>query len=575
MDIYGWIQLLAFLVLLALLTRPVGVHLFNVLDPGKKTFLNPVLGWLEKLSYRMTGVDPRQEQNWKQYGLALALFSLGGLLLTYCLLRLQGWLPLNPSHFPAVNEHLSFNTAVSFATNTNWQSYAGESTLSHFSQMVGLTFQNFVSAAVGIAVAAVLVRGIVRQTVKTIGHFWVDLIRITVYILLPMALVLALFFVSQGVIQNFKPPVTVTGLESTPDLRSVQVIPQGPVASQEAIKVLGTNGGGFFNANSAHPYENPTPLTNLIQMLMIFFIPSGLTHYLGLMSKNRKHGWAVWATMAVLFIAGMLVCWSAEAKGNPRLSGLGVASHENLEGKEVRFGTFGSALYATITTDASCGAVNSMHDSFTPLGGLVTLINIQLGEVVFGGVGSGLYGMVIFIILAIFLAGLMIGRTPEYLGKKIAAGDVKLAVFYVLVSALIILGPAAWAIVSRWGVRAIQNAGPHGFSEILYSFSSAAGNNGSAFAGLSANTPMYNIVLGLVMLAGRFLLMIPVLALAGNLAMKKQTIPGSGSFPVYGPTFVVLLISTVIIVGLLTFLPALSLGPIAEHFVMIGSSRLY
>jgi K+-transporting ATPase ATPase A chain len=575
MDIYGWIQLAVFLGLLIISTKPMGIHLYRVLQPKEKTLLTPVFGWLENLLLKLLGVDREKEQTWKEYGLSLGLFSLSGILLTYFILRFQNLLPLNPRHLGAVSAHQAFNTAVSFATNTNWQSYAGESTMSYFSQMVGLTLQNFISAAVGIAVAAALVRGIARQSAKTIGNFRVDLIRIILYLLLPLSLIIAVFFISQGVIQDFNPGVKAVTLENQPGHPMVQTIPRGPAASQEAIKILGTNGGGFFNANSAHPYENPTPLSNFIQIFLIFLIPSGLTYYLGLMSKNKKHGWAVWSAMVFLFLMAFLVCWYAEAQGNSRLQTPGIAGQCNMEGKEVRFGIFNSALYATVTTDASCGAVNSMHDSFTPLGGLVTLINIQLGEVVFGGVGSGLYGMLIFIILAVFLAGLMVGRTPEYLGKKIAAYDVKLCVFVVLIMTLAILGPTAWAVVSRWGTAGLNNPGPHGLSEILYAFSSTAGNNGSSFAGLSTNTPTYNILLGLVMLAGRFLVIAPVLALAGNMAKKKLTPTGSGSFPVHSPTFVILLVGTVIIVGLLTFLPALSLGPIAEHFLMIASPKLF
>ena len=584
MDIFGWIQLILFLGVLLCLTKPMGIYLYKVLETGEKTILTRVFGRVETFLYKIIGIDKEKEQNWKEYGLALGLFSLTGLFLTYFILRFQNYLPLNPQHLGAVKDHLAFNTAVSFATNTNWQSYAGESTMSHFSQMVGLTFQNFISAAVGIAVAAALVRGIARQTAQTIGNFWVDLIRTILYILLPLSLILALFFVSQGVIQNFNANVQVTTTTTVEtqarkggkDGKEVfQTIPQGPAASQEAIKMVGTNGGGFFNANSAHPYENPTPLSNFIQALAIFLIPSGLTYYLGLATKNKKHGWAVWTAMVMLFLAAVLVCWYAEAQGNSRFQTLGLSSNSNMEGKEVRFGIFNSALFATVTTDASCGAVNSMHDSFTPLGGLITLINIQLGEVVFGGVGSGLYGMLIFIILAVFLAGLMVGRTPEYLGKKIDIYDVKLCVFIVLVTAFLILGPAAWAVTAKWGVSRAANPGPHGLSEILYAFSSAAGNNGSAFAGLATDTPMFNTILGLVMLGGRFLVIVPVLALAGNMAKKKLTPAGSGSFPVHGLTFIILLVGTVVIVGLLTFLPALSLGPIAEHFLMTGSTKLF
>ena len=564
MNIFGWIQFFVFIGLLLALTKPMGIHIYKVLDPKQKTILTLALGWLERLLYKMIRVEKGSEQDWKGYLLSLGMFSIIGMLFSFLILRFQHWFPFNPQNFKGISNHLAFNTAVSFGTNTNWQSYAGESTMSHFSQMVGLTFQNFVSAAVGIAVAAVLVRGIVRHTSKTIGNFWVDLIRSILYILLPLSLIIAVFFVSQGVIQNFNPDVKAVTIESTPDKPVIQQIPQGPVASQEAIKMIGTNGGGFFNANSSHPYENPTPLTNFVQVLMIFLIPSGLTYYLGLMTRNKKHGWAVWSAMTILFIVGLFVCWAAESNGNSHLQALHVTHAGNMEGKEIRFGIFNSALFATVTTDASCGAVNSMHDSFTPLGGLVTLVNIQLGEVVFGGVGAGLYGMLIFILLAVFLAGLMVGRTPEYIGKKIEAYDIKLCVFVILITSILILGPAAWAVVSKWGISGLSNTGPHGLSEILYAFSSAAGNNGSAFAGLSTNAPMYNIILGLVMLGGRFLVIVPVLALAGNMARKKTVPSGVGSFPVHGVTFIILLIGTVVIVGLLTFLPVLSLGPIVE-----------
>ncbi len=575
MEIWGWLQLFLFIGLLLLLTRPLGSYLYKVMETRGKTIFSPVLGGCEKMLFKALGGEAEKEQSWKQYGIALAFFSLAGMLLTYFILRLQHILPLNPQHFAAVEPSLAFNTAASFASNTNWQSYAGESTMSHFSQMIGLTFQNFVSAAAGIAVAAALVRGIARKSARTIGNFWADLIRVTLHVLLPLSIIVALFFISQGVIQNFKADVKVSGLEKSAGQEQVQFIPQGPVASQEAIKILGTNGGGFFNANSAHPYENPTPLTNFVQMLAIFLIPCGLTRYLGLMVGNKKHGWAVWSAMAVLFLASLLVCWQAESKGNSRYQVLSASSGGNMEGKEIRFGIFNSALFATVTTDASCGAVNSMHDSFTPLGGLMPMLNIQLGEVVYGGVGSGLYGMLVFVILAVFIAGLMVGRTPEYLGKKIEATDVKLCVFYVLVSAILMLAPTAWAAVSRWGTAGLSNHGPHGLSEMLYAFSSATGNNGSAFAGLSANTPAYNTILGLVMLAGRFLLMVPVLALAGSLAAKKAAPAGSGSFPVHGTTFIVLLVGTIVIVGLLTFFPALSLGPVVEHFIMTGSGKLF
>jgi len=600
MNIYGWIQLFLFVALLGILTKPMGVYLSRVLDPLAKTFLDPVLGPVERLLYRLLKIDRGQEQDWKGYTLSLIAFSLVGVLFTYAILRLQNYLPLNPQGLPALSPNLAFNTAVSFATNTNWQSYGGESTMSYFSQMVGLTFHNFVSAAAGIAVAAVLVRGIARHTAKTIGNFWVDMVRINLYLLVPLSVIFAVFLVSQGVIQNFKPYETTVSLLTTtiqtPEKTAVaekgnddqgkaaandkgaktQTIVQGPMASQIAIKMLGTNGGGYANANAAHPYENPTPLSNFLQILSIFLIPAGLTYYLGRSVKNQKHGWSVFSAMLILFLIGMLVCWWAESSGNLRLHQLGVADYQsNMEGKEVRFGIFGSTLFATVTTDASCGAVNAMHDSFTPLGGLVPLVNMQLGEVVFGGTGAGLYGMLIFAILAVFLAGLMVGRTPEYLGKKINAYDVKMAVLTVLIAIFTILGFTAYAAVSKWGLAGLNNSGPHGLSEMLYAFSSAVGNNGSAFAGLSANTPWYNTTLGVAMLFGRYLMMVPILALAGNLAGKKLVPASTGTFPVWGTMFVLLLIGTVLIVGALTFLPSLALGPIVEHFIMHGSAVLY
>ena len=581
MNLSGWIQLALYILVLLLLTKPVGLYLIRVLDAGGRTFLDPALRPVERLLYRLLGLNPKKEQDWKQYTLSLLAFSLAGLLFTYAILRLQHVLPLNPQGFGPASPDLAFNTAASFATNTNWQNYAGEITLSYFSQMVGLVFHNFVSAAVGIAVAAALVRGIARSSAKTVGNFWVDLVRLNLYLLLPLSLVFALFLVSQGVVQNFKPYEKATLVEP-PSLQApkndfaTQSIAQGPTASQAAIKILGTNGGGFFNANASHPYENPTPLSNFIQMLLIFLIPSGLTYYLGRKVKNQRHGWAVWSAMAILFLAAVLVCWRAESYGNPRLHALGVDPADgNMEGKEVRFGVFNSALFAAITTDASCGAVNSMHDSFTPLGGMIPLFNIQLGEVVFGGVGSGLYGMLVFVVLAIFLTGLMVGRTPAYLGKKIESYDVKVSVLAVIILIFSILGFSAWASVSQWGLAGRNNAGPHGLSEILYAYSSGTGNNGSAFAGLNGNTFWSNITLGLAMLFGRFLMIVPIMALAGNLARKKLPPPSEASFPVSGPMFIIILIGTVLIVGALTFLPALALGPIVEHFLMTGSSILY
>lgn len=573
MDVHGWLQLALFLAVLVALTKPVGLYLVRVLDPDGRTWLDPLIGPVERFLYRLLGVERKQEQDWRRYSFSLIAFSLVSMVFTYLILRVQRVLPLNPQHFGPVAPDLAFNTAVSFTTNTNWQSYSGETTVSYLSQMVGLVFQMFVSAAVGIAVAAALVRGIARHEAQTIGNFWVDLIRTNLYLLLPISFVFAVFLVSQGTIQNFRPFLTAQSIENT---TASQSIAQGPVASQVAIKVLGTNGGGFFSANASHPYENPTPLSNFFQMLSIFLIPSGLTYYLGRMVKNQRHGWAVWASMTIIFLIGVLICWRAEASGNPHFRALGVdPTGGNMEGKEVRFGVFNSALFATITTDASCGAVISMHDSFTPLGGFIPLLNMQLAEVVFGGVGAGLYGMLVFVVLAVFLAGLMVGRTPEYLGKKIEAYDVKVSALVVLILIFSILGFTAWACASKWGVSGLNNKGPHGLSEILYAYSSGVGNNGSAFAGLNANTAWYNVTLAFAMLLGRFFVIVPVLALAGSMARKKLVAQGSGSFPVSGVTFVLLLVGTVLIVGALDFLPALSLGPILEHFLMTGSKTLF
>jgi K+-transporting ATPase ATPase A chain len=599
MQVSGWLQLAFYVVVLALITKPMGLYLLRVLDINGKTWLDPVLRPVERGTYRVMGLDPNKEHDWKQYALAMLLFSLVGCLFTYAILRLQYFLPLNPQKLAGVSSDLSFNTSVSFTTNTNWQNYVGESTMSYLSQMVGLTFHNFVSAATGIAIAGALVRGIARHSAQTLGNFWVDLVRVTYYLLIPICLVFAVFLVSQGMIQNFKPYSKATLVEpikiqvekkndkgetiKDADGKAVmeehtvteQNIVQGPMASQVAIKMLGTNGGGYVNANAAHPFENPTPLSNFIQMLSIFSIGSGLTYYLGRMVKNQKHGWTVWAAMAALFIGGVMLCWWAEANGNPIHHQLGVAAADgNMEGKEVRFGIFNSALFATITTDASCGAVNSMHDSFTALGGFVPLFNIQLGEIIFGGVGAGLYGMLVFVVLAVFIAGLMVGRTPEYLGKKIEAYDVKMAMLSLLILAISILGFAAWAIVSKWGLAGLNNNGPHGLSEILYAFSSGAGNNGSAFAGLSGNTPWYNTTLGLDMLFGRFLMIVPIMALAGSLVQKKVAPASAGTFPVHGGTFFILLIGTVLLIGALNFLPALTLGPVVEHF-LTAAGKLY
>jgi K+-transporting ATPase ATPase A chain len=592
MQASGWLQFALYFVALVLITKPMGLYLLQVLDANGRTWLDPVLRPLERLTFRLMGVDSSQEHNWKQYTLAMLLFSLVGCLFTYAILRLQHILPLNPQGLGAVSTHLAFNTAVSFTTNTNWQNYSGESTMSYFSQMVALAFHNFVSAATGISIAAAFVRAIARHSANTLGNFWVDLVRVTYYLLLPICLVFAVFLVSQGMIQNFKPytkatlaePMkvqvekkndkgeTIKGADDKPVMEEQTVteqnIAQGPMASQVAIKMLGTNGGGYANANAAHPFENPTPLSNFIQMLSIFSIGSGFTYYLGRMVKNQKHGWTVWAAMSILFVGGVLLCWWAESAGNPIHQQLGVAAIDgNMEGKEVRFGIFNSALFATVTTDASCGAVNSMHDSFTALGGFVPLFNIQLGEIIFGGVGAGLYGMLVFVVLAVFIAGLMVGRTPEYLGKKIEAYDVKMAMLSLLILAIVILGFSATAVISKWGLAGLNNNGPHGLTEILYAFSSGAGNNGSAFAGLSGNTPWYNTTLGLDMLAGRFLMIVPIMALAGSLVQKKVAPASAGTFPVSGGTFLILLLGTVLLIGALNFLPALTLGPVVEHFL--------
>ena len=587
-----WLQLALFVGLLALITKPMGLYLVQVLDAKGHTWLDRVLKPLERFTCRLLGVDAEREHNWKQYTFAMLLFSLVSCLFTYAVLRCQQWLPLNPQGFGPVSPDLAFNTAVSFTSNTNWQSYSGESTLSYFSQMVGLVLHNFGSAAVGIALAAALVRGIARRSAESLGNFWVDLVRISYYLLLPICLVFALFLVSQGMIQNFKPYTkaklvepfkatvekkdangnTVTGADgkAVTEEQTIeeQTIVQGPMASQVAIKMLGTNGGGYANANAAHPFENPTPLSNFLQMLSIFSIGSGLTWYLGRSVKSQAHGWSVWAVMMVFFLAGTLVAWWAESAGNPIHHQLGLAMGDgNMEGKEVRFGIFNSALFATVTTDASCGAVNSMHDSFTALGGLVPLFNIQLGEIIVGGVGAGLYGMLVFVVLAVFIAGLMVGRTPEYLGKKIEAFDVKMAALSLLVLSASILCFSAWAAVSKWGLAGLNNTGPHGLSEMLYAYTSGTGNNGSAFAGLSANTPWYNTTIGLAMLIGRFLMIVPIMALAGSLARKKVAALSSGSFPASGGTFIVLLLGTVLLIGALNFLPVLALGPIVEHLL--------
>jgi K+-transporting ATPase ATPase A chain len=568
MTANGWLQIALFLVAVAAVTPAAGRYM-TLVFAGERTWLDPVLRPVERFVYRVCRIDSR-EMRWTEHAAALLAFSCVSMLVLYELQRLQAWLPLNPQGFGAVSAHSSFNTAASFTTNTNWQGYGGESTMSYLTQMAGLAYQNFVSAAVGIALAIAFIRGIARREGKTIGNFWVDVTRCLLWVLVPVCVAVALLFVSQGVVQNLKQYDVVTVLEGT----GTQTIAQGPVASQEAIKQFGTNGGGFFNANSAHPFENPTPITNFLAMFLIFAIPAGLTWTLGDMTRSRGHGWAVWAAMAFLFIAGVTVTYWAEARGNPLLANLdqratAMQSGGNMEGKEVRFGIANSALFATVTTDASCGAVNAMHDSFTPLGGLVPLANMMLGEVVFGGVGAGLYGILVFIILTVFIAGLMVGRTPEYLGKKIEAFDVKMAMLAVLIFPFTILTFAAIAVLSpTFGTSSLLNQGPHGLSEILYAYTSGTGNNGSAFAGLAANTPWYNTTLGVAMLLGRFMAIIPMLALAGNLAGKKIAPPSLGTFPVDTALFSALLVGVIVIVGALTFFPALSLGPVVEHLLM-------
>jgi K+-transporting ATPase ATPase A chain len=573
MTVVGWVQIIVFFVAIVAVTKPLGSYMFRVFE-GERQPLPRLLGGLERLCYRLSGVDPQREQDWKQYTFALLVFSAFGLVVTYLIQRLQGVLPFNPQHFGAVEPGSAFNTAASFTTNTNWQGYSGESTMSYFTQMAGLAWHNFTSAAAGIGVALALGRGFTRRPgpdgAKTLGNFWVDLVRGIVYVFLPLSIVFALLLVWQGAIQNLSPYLDVTTLEG-----GKQTLALGPVASQEAIKQLGTNGGGFFNANAAHPFESPTPLTNFLSLFMIFAVSSALTYTYGRMARNQRHGWAVWGAMAALFIAGVGVCYWAEAHGNPALAGLPIdQTAGNMEGKEARFGVSASALYATVTTDASCGAVNSMHDSFTPLGGLVPLANIQLGEVVFGGTGAGLYGMLVYVVLTVFIAGLMVGRTPEYLGKKIEGREMKLAMLYVLIFPLVILGFTAWSAVKPYGVSSLNNGGPHGLMEMLYAFTSAAGNNGSAYAGLNANTPWYNVSLGLAMLAGRFLMIVPAMGIAGSMLTKKVVPPSGGTFPTDGKTFAALLVSVVVIVGALTFFPALSLGNIVEHFAAV-SGKVY
>ena len=584
MTANGWFQIAFYVVVLVAITKPMGVYMARVFG-REKTFLDPVLRPIERLLYRLTGVDETHEMRWTEYTIAMLLFSGVSMLLLYLIERVQLWLPLNPQKFANLPSPLAWGTAASFTTNTNWQAYLGETTMSYLTQMAALAYHNFASAAVGIVLAIVVIRGIARQETDKLGNFWVDVTRCMLWLLVPICLVASLALVSQGVIQNFRPydtakfvnPQTLqtTGADGKATTQTVtdQVIAQGPVASQEAIKELGTNGGGFFNANSAHPFESPTPLSNFIEILLIFAIPSGLTYTLGRMTKSQRHGWAVWAAMAIIFLMGVTIAYSMEARGNPLFHGVdqrvsAMQPGGNMESKEVRFGIANSALFATITTDASCGAVNGMHDSFTPLGGMVPLVNIMFGEIIFGGVGAGLYGMVVFVILSVFIAGLMVGRTPEYLGKKIEAYDVKMAMLSILILALSILGFTAIALVKPYGTSSIFNPGPHGLSEVLYAYVSSTGNNGSAFAGLNANTDWYNTTTGVAQLLGRFFMIIPIIAIAGSLAKKKAVPESAGTFPVTTPLFTFLLISVIFIVSALTFFPALSLGPILEHLLM-------
>ncbi|HUN88409.1 MAG TPA: potassium-transporting ATPase subunit KdpA [Terriglobales bacterium] len=598
MTLNGWLQIAFFLLAIFLVTKPLGVYMARVFN-RERTFLDPVLRPIERLLYRLTFVDENHEMSWMEYSVAMLLFSVVPMLLLYLIQRFQQFLPLNPQKFASITPDLAFNTAASFTTNTNWQNYAGEVVMSYFTQMAGLAYHNFTSAAVGIALAIAFIRGIARRQKDTIGNFWVDMTRATLWVLLPICMVAALLLVSQGVVQNLRPydkatlveplqvphlgadgkPAVDAGGKPVMDTVTEQTIAQGPVASQEAIKQFGTNGGGFFNANSSHPFENPTPISNFIEMFGIFAISAGLTYTLGRMTGSQRHGWAVWAAMATLFLCGVTVCYWAEAHGNPLLAGVdqhasALQPGGNMEGKEARFGIANTALFATMTTDASCGAINGWHDSFTPLGGMVPLVNMMLSEVIFGGVGAGMYGMLIYIVLTVFIAGLMVGRTPEYLGKKIEAYDVKMAMLVALVFPLVILIFAGISSVAGFGTSSIANPGPHGLTEIIYGFTSQAANNGSAFGGLNGNTPWYNLTGAFTMLIGRFFMIIPMLAIAGNLAQKKYVPPSLGTFPVTTPLFTVLLMGVVIIVGALTFFPALSLGPILEHLLM-GAGKIF
>ncbi len=574
MTINGWIQIALYCAIVIAITAPLGAYLTAVFN-GEKTFLSPLFHPIERAFYAISGVDEEEEQHWVIYGLAMLAFSLAGFVSLYVLMRLQTVLPYNPQKFPNVSEHLAFNTAMSFVTNTNWQSYVPETTMSYLVQMAGLTVHNFLSAATGIALAVALVRGFARRSAKTVGNFWVDMTRCTLYILLPISIVVGLFFVWQGMPQNLLAYTDTTNLEGVK-----QAIAQGPVASQEVIKMLGTNGGGFFNANSSHPFENPNALTNLVQIVLIFSLGAALTNMFGRMVGDQRQGWAIFAVMGLLFLAGVAVVYAAEAPGNPAFTSLHIdqtagalQAGGNMEGKEVRYGIANSALFTTITTDASCGAVNTMHDSLMPLAGMIPLLNIMLGEIIFGGVGSGLYGMLLFAVVAVFVAGLMVGRTPEYLGKKIEAKEVKMAMLAILILPLSILGFTALAVVLPAGLAGPANAGPHGYSEILYAYTSGTGNNGSAFAGISANTLFYNVTIGFAMLIGRFLMIVPMLAVAGSLAAKKIVPPSAGTFPTNGGLFVGLLIGVILIVGGLTYFPALALGPIVEHFATVAGNQ--
>ena len=564
MTTLNYFELFLFLGLIFVTAKPVGTYLDTILEDRPHP-LKRILGRVENFIYRFAQINPADQQSWVKYARDTLGLSFISLLVTYFILRYQNYLPLNPKNFPGLSPDLAFNTAMSFTTNTDWQAYGGETTLSYFSQMVALTLHNFFSAAVGLAVAAGVIRGIASKGTGTIGNFWADFIRVNLYVLLPASFIFAIFLVSQGMIQNFSPYLDLHTLEGT-----AQTLAMGPVASQVAIKMLGTNGGGFFNANAAHPFENPTALSNFIQMISIFIIPSGLVYLLGKKVNHTKHSWSIWAAMALLFVAGVLVAAHSEQAGNPAYTRLGCATAANFEGKDIRFGIFDSSLFATVTTAASCGAVNAMHDSFTPLGGLVPLFNILLGEVVFGGVGAGLYGMILFVVLTVFISGLMVGRTPEYLGKKIEGREVKYAMIAMIVSAVSILSFSALSSVVNAGLSGLGNSGPHGLSEILYAFASATGNNGSAFAGLNVNTPFWNVLLGLAMFFGRFFMMIPILAIGGSLSHKKTHPQTESSFPVHGPLFTVLLLGVILIVGALTFFPVLCLGPIAEHFEMLA-----